>query len=187
VPDDVGCLVVQNMNVTGQSLEKPLHHAAFCSARTRQRCEAHGPPVSLPGRRAAARCPVACLEYAKARPPPCQPCASGCTCDGPMLVPMRRPGAEAAGGAGRGRRVAAGPVGRAGGAPGADARGSMSPQSSARAREGEAVRRQLEEARAELLAPLRAASMESYARAYPHLVRPVPGVLARRRSQFLEW
>ncbi|KAK9842495.1 hypothetical protein WJX81_002719 [Elliptochloris bilobata] len=38
-------------------------------------------------------------------------------------------------------------------------------------REGEAVRRQLEEARAELLAPLRAASMESYARAYPHLVR----------------
>ena len=38
-------------------------------------------------------------------------------------------------------------------------------------REGEAVKRQLEEARAELLAPLRAASMESYARAYPHLVR----------------
>ena len=40
-----------------------------------------------------------------------------------------------------------------------------------RHREGEAVKRQLEEARAELLAPLRAASMESYARAYPHLVR----------------
>lgn len=33
------------------------------------------------------------------------------------------------------------------------------------------MKRQLEEARAELLAPLRAASMESYARAYPHLVR----------------
>jgi len=47
------------------------------------------------------------------------------------------------------------------------------------------VRRQLEEARAELLAPLRAASMESYARAYPHLVRPAPGVLARHSPGIL--
>ena len=48
------------------------------------------------------------------------------------------------------------------------------------AREGEAVRRQLEEARAELLAPLRAASMESYARVYPHLVcSPASAVLIK--------